>query len=133
MEIEKSLVRERRREYRRIMQNDMEKNVEKNIDKENLDKENLKKLIDTASGRIPADLVIKNCKVVNVFSGKITEGDIAISNGMIAGIGEYEGAEVVDGKGRFAAPGFIDSHIHIEPGRRAVGQSSPGAALHSCR
>lgn len=114
MEIEKSLVRERRREYRRIMENDMEKNVEKNIDKENLDKENLKKLIDTASGRIPADLVIKNCKVVNVFSGKITEGDIAISNGMIAGIGEYEGAEVVDGKGRFAAPGFIDSHIHIE-------------------
>lgn len=77
-------------------------------------KEELKKLIDTAAGRIPADLVIKNCKVVHVFSGKIVEGDIAISGGQIAGIGEYEGKEVVDAEGRFAAPGFIDSHIHIE-------------------
>lgn len=77
-------------------------------------KEELKKLIDTAAGRIPADVVIKNCKVVNVFSGKIVEGDIALSGGQIAGIGEYEGKEVVDAKGRYAAPGFIDSHIHIE-------------------
>lgn len=77
-------------------------------------KEELKKLIDTAAGRIPADLVIKNCKVINVFSGKIVEGDIAVSGGQIAGIGNYEGKEVVDAKGRYAAPGFIDSHIHIE-------------------
>ena len=74
----------------------------------------LKKLIDTAMGRIPADVVIKNCKVVNVFSGKITEGDIAICSGQIAGIGDYEGLEVIDAEGRFAAPGFIDGHIHIE-------------------
>ena len=77
-------------------------------------KEELKKLIDTAAGRIPADVVIKNCKIVNVFSGKITEGDIAISKDQIAGIGEYEGKEVVDAEGRYAVPGFIDSHIHIE-------------------
>lgn len=77
-------------------------------------KEELKKLIDTAAGRIPADVVIKNCKVVNVFSGKIVEGDIAISGDQIAGIGEYEGKNVVDAEGRYAAPGFIDSHIHIE-------------------
>lgn len=77
-------------------------------------KEELKKLIDTAAGRIPADLVIKNCKVVNVFSGKVVEGDIAVSGGQIAGIGNYEGKEVVDAQGRYAAPGFIDSHIHIE-------------------
>lgn len=77
-------------------------------------KEELKKLIDTAAGRIPADIVIKNCKVVNVFSGKIVEGDIAISGDQIAGIGNYEGKEVVDAEGRYAAPGFIDSHIHIE-------------------
>ena len=44
----------------------------------------LKKLIDTAAGRIPADLVIKNCKIVNVFSGKIQEGDIAFSGNQIA-------------------------------------------------
>ena len=77
-------------------------------------KELLKKLIDTAMGRIPADVVIRNCKIVNVFSGKIMEGDIAISGGQIAGIGEYEGKEVIDAEGRYAVPGFIDSHIHIE-------------------
>lgn len=74
----------------------------------------LKKLIDTVAGRIPADLVIKNCKIVNVFSGKIQEGDIAFSGNQIAGIGEYEGVKVIDAEGRYAAPGFIDSHIHIE-------------------
>lgn len=74
----------------------------------------LKKLIDTAAGRVPADLVIKNCKIVNVFSGKIQEGDIAFSGDQIAGIGEYEGEKVIDAEGRYAAPGFIDSHIHIE-------------------
>ena len=95
------------------MKKDMEKSVEKNVEK-NIDREDLRKLIDIAAGRVPADLVIKNCKVVNVFSGKIVEGDIAISNGTIAGIGEYQGYEEVDGAGRFAAPGFIDSHIHIE-------------------
>lgn len=77
-------------------------------------KETLKKLIDVAAGRIPADLVIKNCKVMNVFSGEITSGDIAVSDGMIAGIGTYEGKETVDAKGRYAAPGLVDSHIHIE-------------------
>ena len=77
-------------------------------------KDSLKKLIDVAMGRVPADVVIKNCKVVNVFSGEITEGNIAISDGQIAGMGEYEGKLVVDAEGRYAAPGFIDSHIHIE-------------------
>lgn len=77
-------------------------------------KEALKKLIDTAAGRIPADVLIKNCKIVNVFSGEITEGNIAISGSQIAGIGDYEGIEVIDAGGRYAAPGFIDSHIHIE-------------------
>ena len=77
-------------------------------------KEQLKKLIQTAKGAIPADVVIKNCKVVNVYSGEIVEGDIAISDGQIAGVGTYEGKEVIDAEGRYAAPGFIDSHIHIE-------------------
>lgn len=77
-------------------------------------KECLKKLIDTASGRIPADTVIKNCKVVDVYNGNIINGDIALSDGIIAGIGEYEGNEIIDAKGKYAAPGFIDSHIHIE-------------------
>ena len=77
-------------------------------------KSELKKRIDIAAGRIPADVVIKNAKVVEVYSGTIIEGDIAISDGCIAGVGTYEGEIVHDAKGKFAAPGFIDSHIHIE-------------------
>lgn len=79
-----------------------------------MEKKELKKLIDISAGRIPADVVIKNCKVVDVYNGSIIEGDIAICDKLIAGVGNYEGREVIDGKGKYAAPGFIDSHIHIE-------------------
>lgn len=79
-----------------------------------MQKEELKKLILTAGGARKADTVIKNCKVVNVFSGKIVEGDIALCGDQIAGVGEYEGEVEIDAEGRYAAPGFIDSHIHIE-------------------
>ena len=79
-----------------------------------MQKDALKKLIDTAAGRVPADVVIKNCRIVDVFSGKIREGNIAICDDQIAGIGDYEGKKIIDAKGRYAAPGFIDGHIHIE-------------------
>ena len=58
--------------------------------------------------------MIKNCQVVNVFSGKIQKGDIALCGDKIAGIGEYQGVKEIDAQGRYAVPGFIDSHIHIE-------------------
>jgi len=77
-------------------------------------KDQLKKRIDIAAGRKVADAVIKNAKVVDVFGGAIIEGDIAISDGFIAGVGQYEGLVTYDAKGCYAAPGFIDSHIHIE-------------------
>lgn len=77
-------------------------------------KETLKHVIDTAMDRRKADLVIKNCKIVNVFSGKIQEGNIAVTEGRIVGFGDYDGEEVVDACGCYAAPGFIDGHIHIE-------------------
>lgn len=68
-----------------------------------------------ASGKqIPADLVIKNGKVVNVFTRKIMETDIAITNGMIVGLGSYEGKRVIDAQGRYVVPGLIDGHVHIE-------------------
>ncbi len=79
-----------------------------------MEKSVLKKGIDVAAGRIPADLVIKNCKIADVYAGEIIEGSIAVSDGLIAGIGEYEGLVEVDAQGRYALPGFIDSHIHIE-------------------
>ena len=74
----------------------------------------LKNLIEVAAGRKSADLVIKNCRIVNVFSGEIERGDIAIVDGKIAGVGEYDGKKIIDAKNKFAAPGFIDAHIHIE-------------------
>lgn len=77
-------------------------------------KDKLKKLIRVAKGDLKADIVIKNCKIVDVFQGKIVEGDIAISDDQIAGIGKYDGQTVIDGEGKYASPGFIDSHIHIE-------------------
>lgn len=79
-----------------------------------MEKAELKKLIEVAGGRRKADLVVKNCKVVNVFSGKIVEGDIAISDNWIAGVGQYEGEQEIDANGMYAAPCYIDSHIHIE-------------------
>ena len=77
-------------------------------------REQLAHLIDVATGRLLVDTVIKNCKIVDVYSGEIVEGDIALCDGKIAGIGSYEGREMVDAQGMYAAPGFIDSHIHIE-------------------
>lgn len=78
-------------------------------------KERLKKLIDVAAGRIPADIVIKNAKLVDVYNSAIIEGkDLAICDGFIAGIGAYLGVQEIDAQGQFVAPGFIDAHIHIE-------------------
>lgn len=71
-------------------------------------------LIDAASGRRPADLVLKNARTVNVFTGEILSGDIALTGGRIAGIGEYAGAEELDLHGGYALPGFIDAHMHLE-------------------
>lgn len=76
----------------------------------------LKNLITCAAGRIKADLVIKNCRIVNVFNGEINLGEVAIYGGKIIGMGavEYEGEETFDAGGKYLAPGFIDAHIHIE-------------------
>lgn len=72
------------------------------------------RIIDVAAGRTPADLVIKNASFVNVFSNKISHGDIAIAEGLFVGIGEYEGVKEIDATGKIIVPGFIDAHIHLE-------------------
>ena len=79
-------------------------------------KAELKNLIDAAAGRRKADLVIKNCRIVNVLSGEIHAGEVAVFDGKIIGMGsaEYDAAEVFDAGGKFLAPGFIDGHIHVE-------------------
>lgn len=74
----------------------------------------LKNLISAARGDVKADLVLKNAKILNVFTGELENGDIAVSGGYIAGIGSYEGIEEIDIGGSVVCPGLIDSHIHIE-------------------
>ena len=70
--------------------------------------------IKAASGLEKPELVIKNCRIVNVFTHEIIEGDIAICGGKIIGIGRYDGIENRDAQGRYALPGLIESHIHVE-------------------
>ncbi|MGY3779341.1 adenine deaminase [Isobaculum melis] len=74
----------------------------------------MKQKIEVAMGRRLADLVIKNSQIVNVFTQTLTQGDVAIFNGEIVGIGSYEGVEELDGTGKYLAPGLIDAHMHIE-------------------
>lgn len=71
-------------------------------------------LVAVARGDKKADLVLKNCRIVNVFTNEIEEGDIAITNGIIVGIGEYQGHKEIDLEHKYVAPGFIDGHVHIE-------------------
>ena len=75
----------------------------------------MKKRIDCAMKREPCDLVIKNARIFNVFTGEIEEGDVAVAEGRIVAIGRgYRGTREYDGAGKIVLPGLIDSHIHIE-------------------
>ncbi|MET3924411.1 adenine deaminase [Devosia sp. 2618] len=75
----------------------------------------LTRMIMAGQGKEPADLVIKNIKLLDVITGAVTETDIAIVDDRIVGThATYEGKTTIDGKGRFAVPGFIDTHLHIE-------------------
>jgi len=76
---------------------------------------NLKELISVARGEIPADLLLKNARIVNTFIGEIEQADVAIYGDRIAGVGDYDKAkEIIDLQGRFLAPGLINGHTHIE-------------------
>lgn len=74
----------------------------------------VKELILKARGLKKAEMVLKNCKIINVFTNEIIEADLAIDNGYIVGIGQYEGEKEIDLSGKYLAPGFIDGHVHIE-------------------
>lgn len=72
-------------------------------------------IIKKARGHQKADLVIKNGRFLDVFNGCFSSGDIAVGNGYIVGIGDaYDGEKIIDAKGAYIVPGFIDTHIHIE-------------------
>ncbi len=84
-----------------------------------MERSELKNLIDAASGRIPSELCVKNCKVIDVFNKEVFESDVYIYGGKFVGFGSSEkpfpeAERTVDAHGMYMAPGFIDSHLHIE-------------------
>ncbi len=80
----------------------------------------LPSIVATARGDAPADLLLNHAKVINVFSGRIFAGSVAVKNGTIAGFGDYDATETIDLQGRYLAPGFIDAHVHIESSMACV-------------
>jgi len=74
----------------------------------------IESLIDIARGKHQADLVLKNAQIINVFTHEILCGDVAIHDEHIAGIGNYDGQQTHDLKGRYLSPAFIDGHLHVE-------------------
>ena len=82
-----------------------------------MEKEQLKHLIAVATGRERADLCVKNCHIVDVFNHEVFDGEVYITDGVIVAFGHKELPEannILDARGRYLVPGFIDSHLHIE-------------------
>ena len=96
----------------------------------NITDDQLKALIASARGEVKADLVLKNARILNVFTGDLETGDVAVTGGFIAGIGEYEGREEIDIGGRVICPGLIDSHIHIESSMTAPAEFAKAVIPH---
>ena len=90
----------------------------------------LKKQIQQAKGEIPADLVLKNCSVIDVLTKEIRTADIAICGDTIAGVGDYSGVQELDVKGSYVAPGFIEGHIHIESSMLCPSQFAETVVKH---
>ncbi|WP_353948270.1 adenine deaminase [Sporolactobacillus sp. Y61] len=86
--------------------------------------------IHTAAKKEPADLVIKNGKVVDVFSGTLMDTDVAVRDGMIVGLGHYEGKKTLDAAGKFICPALIDGHVHIESSMLTPGPFARVLAAH---
>lgn len=74
----------------------------------------LRSLIRFARGEVPADLLLKNARLVDVLSGEIVSTDVAIVRSRVIGLGDYEAEETLDLEGAYLAPGLIDAHVHIE-------------------
>jgi len=80
----------------------------------------LSRRLAVARGDEPADLVVRGGRVLSVFTREWLETDVAVVDGWIAGLGDYEGRETIDASGRFVVPGFIDAHMHLESSKLLV-------------
>jgi adenine deaminase len=93
-------------------------------------KNDLKDRIAVARGIRKADLVLKGGRIVNVFSGEIYQADVAIHQGRIAGLGEYEGKTVINIASKLVLPGLIDSHVHLESSLLTPAEFAKAALPH---
>ena len=75
---------------------------------------NLQHKLSIARGEAPADLLFKNARLVNVLSGEVHPASVAVADGRIIGLGDYEATQVVDLGGACLAPALIDGHFHVE-------------------
>ncbi len=105
------------------------KNHTKNTNRD-MSKEELRRRIEVATGRKAAQLVLKNAKIVNVFSHEVVEGSLAVDNGIVIGIGAYSGDEEIDMGRRYLIPGLIDAHVHIESSLSTPGQFAKAVVPH---
>ena len=95
-----------------------------------LSNDQIKEMILAARGDLAPDLVLKNARIVNVFTKEIESGDVAIKDGYIVGIGEFNGEEEIDIGGRIICPGLIDGHIHIESSMISPSEFAGAVAPH---
>jgi adenine deaminase len=82
--------------------------------------DSLRRRLAVARGDEPADLVVRGGRVLSVFTKEWLDVDVAIADGVVAGLGEYWGSETVDASGRYVVPGFVDAHMHLETSKLLV-------------
>jgi adenine deaminase len=92
--------------------------------------DNFSEIILAARGEKESDLLLTNGKIVNVFSGSIQHSSIAISSGYIVGFGDYPAAQIINLKGQFVSPGFIDAHVHIESSMTCISEYAKTVIPH---
>lgn len=91
----------------------------------------MREVIAAARGTAPADLVVRGARVVDVFNGEVVRADVAVKDGVVAGLGDYPDAlEAVDAAGLFVLPGFIDGHVHIESSLLTPANFAAAAVAH---
>lgn len=91
---------------------------------------NIDEKIRASRGEKKADILFTNARIINVFSGEIIPGDIAVTGGFISGFGSYPARKIINLKGSFMAPGFIDAHVHIESSMACVTEFSRAVLPH---
>ncbi|HUT14924.1 MAG TPA: adenine deaminase [Anaerolineae bacterium] len=79
-------------------------------------------LIQVARGEVESDLLLKNARLVNVFSGDVHPADVAVHRSRVVGFGDYRAREVIDLQGQYLCPGFLDGHVHIESSMLCVSE-----------